>query len=131
MAVTRIPRKKMKDHFPGLEQSIDVGLSGVGVNVVTATLATNTFTSAANLIAGPTNYSYLPPCAGVAHSLGAPPTAVIPMQIGPKQTSLQEAITYQYCTADNSCVYIFAMSWSAIDAVADSPGVGTRLVIIR
>lgn len=129
MTVTRIPRGKMKDHFPGLEQEIEVGMSGVGVQVVTATLAVNTFTSAANLIAAPSNNSYTGPCGPVMHSLGAPPTAVLPMQIGPKQTSLREAITYQYCTADNSCVYLYAMSWSAITSAVQ--GVGTRLVIMR
>lgn len=129
MSVYRIPKERSKQVLPGLESEHEVALSGVGVHVVTATLAVNTFTSAANLIGAPPNTDGYATCGPVVHSLGAPPTAVVPMQIGPQQTSLQEAITFQYCTADNSAVYVFAMSWSQTTSALQ--GVGTRLVVIR
>lgn len=132
MTVTRVPKAKMKDHFPGLEQQIEVGLTGVGVHVITATLAVNTLADAAALIGAPPNTDGFATCGPVVHSLGAPPTAAIPIQIGPQTGSMQGMIGYQYLTADNSAVYIFAEGWTAVGA-ADLGllGVGTRITVIR
>lgn len=130
MTVTIQPKMLSRHFTPGLEAEHEVGLSGVGVHVVEATLAVNTIATAANLIASPPNTAGLATCGPVVHSLGCPPTAVIPMQVGPHATSFQEAITYQYCTADNSAVYLFARCWTTVNG-ANLAGVGTRLVVIR
>lgn len=127
--VFRIPKDKTEKYMPGLELEHEVGLSGVGVQVVTATLAVNTIATAANLIAAPSNNSYSDPCGPVMHSLGAPPTMVLPMQIGPQASSGAQTVNYQYCTADNSAVYVFARTWTMETGCV--AGVGTRLVIIR
>jgi len=131
--MTTIPRLKTKHFQPGLELEHEIALSGVGVCVVTATLACNTARTAAQLIAdSPVNDSIN--CGGpVIHSLGTPPTVVIPMHVHDADVAGGDVggaiINFSYCTADNSAVYIWARSNTADSA--EPIGVSTRLVCIR
>ena len=123
------PKMLSKYFFPGMPDQQVVGLEGVGVSVVTATLACNTSMTAAQLLAGPPNTNAnVAACGPVVHSLGVPPTAVIPMLVGSSaQTGLGAVVQFQYCTADNSAVYLWAKTWTG---TAPS-GVAVRIIAIR
>ena len=126
MGLPLSPKMLTKNFLPGLEVEHEVGLSGVGVCVVTATLACNTETTAAELIASPPNTKGLTMCGPVVHSLGIPPTLCIPQEKGTRTGS---QVQYLYCTADNSAVYFWAKTDSGDGQ--NPVGVCTRLVCIR
>jgi len=126
------PKMKSSMFTPGLEVEHEVGLSGVGVCVVQATIAINTSRTAAQLIASPSNAAATV-CGPVMHSLGTPPTVVIPQLCCGTEivegTGGSTGIQFQYCTADNSAVYIWANAWSGKeDAVR---GIPVRFICIR
>ena len=126
MGLSLSPKMLTKNFLPGLEVEHEVGLSGVGVCVVTATLACNTNTTAAQLIASPPNTAGPAACGPVVHSLGTPPTLCVPQRVG---IATGSQVQYLYCTADNSAVYFWAKTDSG-DGQAPL-GVCTRLVCIR
>jgi len=115
-----IPKMLTKEFLPGLEVEHQVGLSGVGVCVVDVTLAVSTARTAAELVApgtSPPNSLGTLACYGtVVHSLGAPPSATICMASGNAEliagAAMTGGITFQYLTADNSAVYVWANSWT-------------------
>jgi len=131
-----IPRMKTERFLPGLETEHEVGLSGVGVCVVEVTLAVSTARTAAELVApatSPPNSLGTLACYGtVVHSLGAPPTATIVQQAGNAEliagAAMTGGITFQYLTADNSAVYVWANSWTG---GAIMLGLATRFTCIR
>ncbi len=124
----RIPLMKTREFLPGLESEHQVGLTGVGVTVVDCTIACNTSMTAAELIAAPPNTSTaVNACGPVVHSLGIAPTAVVPMLLGgAEESGLNAVISFQYCTADNSAVYLWAKSFTGAD-----PGVRARVIALR
>jgi hypothetical protein len=90
-----------------------VGATGVGINTITATLACNTAMSIAQLIANAPN-TVATAAGPVVHSLGRAPSVVWPVQLarGAALTDLGAVVNYQYVTADNSAVYVFAKTWT-------------------
>lgn len=124
------PKMKTNKFMPGLESEHEVGLSGVGVSVVCYTIAVNTARTPAQLIASPPNTAGLNIAGPLVHSLGAPPTAVIPLRADTSEVTegndKDSAVTFQYCTADNSAVYIWANAYSGGPTAAY-----VRLVAIR
>lgn len=135
MAIPAIPRLKTKQFQPGLEIEHEVALSGVGVTVVECTLAVSTARTAAELVApahAPLNDATGNCFGAVIHSLGTAPTAVIPMVAGNVEmiagAAMTGGITFQYLTANNTAVYVWANSWTS---GATLLGVATRFVCIR
>lgn len=118
---------------PGLGVEHEVGLTGVGVCVVTATLACNTARTAAELIADPSNLVGAATCGPVIHSLGTPPSLTFVTQVSDKDEAAGikggSMVHFAYCTADNSAVYVFARSNTADSAAP--VGVGARFVMVR
>jgi len=112
------PLMKTKQFQPGLEIEHEVGLTGVGVTIVHTTVAVNTARTAAQLLAAPPNTSTIQSIGPVVHSLGAPPTFSTMVQISDGTPVATGAVTFQYCTADNSAVYFWAQSFSSAPAVA-------------
>ncbi len=138
MAIPAIPRLKTKHFTPGLEAEHEVALSGVGVTVVQCTLAVSTARTAAQLVDpahAPLNNATGNCFGAVIHSLGTPPTAVIPLVGGGGANvelmpgaALTGGITFQYLTATNTAVYVWANSWTG---GATMLGVATRFICIR
>lgn len=112
MPVRVFPKLPTKDFLPGLVEQHVVGGEGVGVNVITATIACNTAMTAAELIANAPNSSGVAACGPIVHSLGAPPSWTIIQNFagGAAAVGPQAIVGFQYLTADNSAVYIFAKS---------------------
>jgi len=131
-----IPRRKTQIFMPGLEDEHEVGLSGVGVCVVDVTLAVSTARNAAQLVGvatSPPNSLGTLACYGtVVHSLGTPPTATFVMQNAGAEliagAAMTGGITFQYLTADNSAVYVWANSWTGGAVML---GVSARFICIR
>ena len=126
----KIPTLATSHFLPGLgsDQQHVVGAAGVGINVITATLAANTAQTCAELIAGPPNTATVNACGPVVHSLGRAPSVVWAQQLGipAAATGMGAIVAYQYVTANNSAVYMFAKTWSG----AVPLGVGTQFYII-
>jgi len=123
------PKMKTKVFQPGLEIEHEVGLTGVGVTIVIATVALNTARTAAQLIASAPNTSAAKACGPVVHSLGAPPTfSFMAPVVDATSTSgaVASGVTFRYCTADNSAVYYFAESWTG-----GNIALAVRAVIVR
>jgi len=131
-----IPKMLTKEFLPGLEVEHQVGLSGVGICVVDVTLAVSTARTAAELVApgtSPPNSLGTLACYGtVVHSLGTPPQATIVQQHGNAEliagAAMTGGITFQYLTADNSAVYVWANSWTGGAVML---GLAARFIMIR
>ncbi len=123
----RHPLLLTEKFLPGLGEQHETSLKGVGYCIITATLACNTATTAAQLLASAPNTGVGAAFGPVVHSLGTAPALTIAQMVGPAPANVvSEAITYQYCTADNSAVYMWAKSWTGATV-----GVNTRFVCIR
>lgn len=111
----RIPHLDTSRFLPGLGggQQHVVGADGVGINIITATLVANTAQTIAELVASPPN-TVATACGPVVHSLGRSPSLVLVQQLARNaaMTGLNAQIAYQYVTADNSAVYLFAKSFT-------------------
>jgi len=128
MSTYRRPLLKTDEFLPGLGEQHEVGLSNVGVSVVTATIACNTSMTAAELIAAPPNTGVAAACGPVVHSLGATPTMVFAQHRVPsEETGLAASVTYQFCTANHSAAYFWAKTWTGTAPV----GVETQVIAIR
>jgi hypothetical protein len=118
-------------YFPAMGDQYVVGLQNVGVSVVTATIAANTSRTDAQIIASPPNTSAAKACGPIVHSLGTPPTLVIPQLYKPVAGAATYmggfSVEFEYITADNSAVYLRAASWTGAAPV----GQAVRVVIIR
>jgi len=123
-----IPKDLTQNYFPGLGDQHVIGMSGLGYSVVTATLTVNTSQTDAQVIASPPNTSAGAATGPIVHSLGTPPSAVIPMMAtSPGAGGLGWSIQMQYITADNSAVYLRAFSWTG----TTTRGQAVRLIAIR
>jgi hypothetical protein len=123
--MTVLPKDLTKKYFPNLGDQHVVGLEGVGVSVIEATLACNTAMTDAQLIAGPPNTATHNAHGPIVHSLGIAPTAVVVQAAGVNQSIGQ--LSYIMVTADNSAIYVHAKTSSMGTPI----GVRTRFIAIR
>ena len=123
-----LPKQVTSSFFPGLGVQHEVSLSNVGFHAIEVTIGANSAMTAVQLHDSPPNTltGQNAPTA-IVHSLGAPPSAVIPIPLYAPGDNSISGLTYQYLTADNSAVYLEA--WSSTDA--GLRGVGTRVLCIR
>lgn len=120
------PKKLTSKHLPGLGTEHEVALSGVGISVVTATVALNTVITDANLVGLPPNVTNVP-CNVVVHSLGVAPAAFIPHVIGPRAGTRIGPVDVQLVTMDSSAIYFSA--WSHTAGITE--GASVKFVVIR
>lgn len=118
------PNQSLSESFqPGLGDQHVLGASGLGMQMITATLAANTARTAAQLIASPPNTANHNAFGPVVHSLGVPPSAAW-AQVA--EVIAAQTITYQYVTADNSAIY-----FNPVASTANLVGVATRIFVVR
>lgn len=122
-----IPKDLTEKYMPGLGDQHVVGMSGLGYSSVSATLVANTSQTDAQVIASPPNTGVGGATGPVVHSLGTPPTAVIPILDKNPSQGLGYGLQMQYITADNSAVYLRAFSWTG----AVPRGVSVRVIAVR
>jgi len=116
-----------EDFFPGLGDQHVVGTSGLGVSIVTATLTCNTLMTDAQLIAGSPNTDGVSKAFGpVVHSLRSAPTLVIAQLAGVNPPLAAGCIGLQVMTANNSAVFVRAVSYSSTPL-----GVAVRIIAVR
>ena len=106
-----IPKDLTKKFLPGLGDQHVVGLDGLGYSRTDFTLVLSTSQTDAEVIASPPNTSSVVATGVMVHSLGQPPTAVIPM-IMADPGKVAYGMNVQYITADNSAVYLRAYTWT-------------------
>lgn len=109
-----IPKDLGHKHFPAMGDQYEVGLTNVGFHAVTATIVVNSAMTNAQIVAAPPNTAATVPCGPIVHSLGAAPSAVIPILNGQygATSGLAVDVAFSYITADNSAVYLRAMTWT-------------------
>ncbi len=124
----QLPKQVTSSFFPGLGVQHEVTLSNVGFHAIEVTVGGNTAITAVQLHDNPPNTAagQNAPTA-IVHSLGAPPSAVIPIPLYSADANSIGLITYQYLTADNSAVFL--NFWS--NSLTGLRGVGTKVYCIR
>jgi len=107
------PKLATSDFLPGLTEEHVVGQAGVGINLISATLACNTAQTNAEIVAGPPN-TVAAACGPIVHSLKQAPGFVqIENKMGTAElTGMSATVQFQYLTADNSAVYYSAKTWT-------------------
>lgn len=116
-----------EDFFPGLGDQHVVGASGLGVSVITATLACNTLMTDAELIAGRPNTDGVSKAFGpIVHSLRTAPTFVIAQMAGVNPPLIAGGVGLQVMTANNSAVFVRAFSHTV-----QPVGVAVRIIAVR
>lgn len=124
-------KQLLDQFFPGLgaSQQAYVGLANVGITVVNCTLALNTARTDAQVIASPPNTGVAAACGPIVHSLGIAPTIsfLIERGVAAANTSVY-GLQYQFITADNSAVYVRAITQSF---VGQPIGGAVTLVAVR
>jgi hypothetical protein len=131
-----IPKLKTAQFFPGLVEHHTIHAEGVGYHAIDVTLAVNTANTGATLVTSPPNTDADAGNIGgpVVHSLGEPPSVVIPMlrNLGADPAGgalgvggLAAGVQFIFCTADNSAVYLWAKAWTGT-----LRGVAARVIVI-
>ncbi len=100
-----------KNFLPGLVLEHVVGLEGVGVHVITATITAFTAQTDAQLLIAPPNTDAINKPSGViVHSLGTTPSGFF---ASPVQSNSQTGpVQIQKVTMDNSAIYVRAIAHS-------------------
>lgn len=126
----KIPTMSSMLFVPGLGPGHEhvMGGDGVGVNIITATLACNTAQTIAQLIASVPNTGIGAAFGAIVHSLGRAPGLTLIQAASPNAaaTGIGASVQFQYVTANNSAVFVFAKTWTGVVPL----GLAVRIVAI-
>jgi hypothetical protein len=115
------------DFFPGLGSIHVVSMSGVGHHAIETTVGANTALTAALWVAVPPNtLTGMNAPVVIVHSLGAPPSMVIPIPMYTANANSIGGVNYHYLTANASAVYLMARTFTG-----GPLGIATRIHVVR
>jgi len=123
-------KQLIDEFFPGFANGqIVVGLANVGVCAVNMTLSVNSAQTNAQIIAAPPNTAAAGAPTGVCvHSFGTAPTLTIVQERGAYPgTATMYGLIYSIVTADNSAIYMRAVTHT--NALAANNGVGMAVTV--